>query len=229
MKYNDVIKRLRHLGDEKTRKVWKRHGAPREHFGVKIGEIRALAKTIGKDQQLAERLWNAKYVEGNILATLIAEPRKMTKKELQTWVKQIDFWVVSEHFAQDLVVKSPHRDALMRKWVRSRNEYVKLAGVYLIRKMPKKNVEIKDSEFKELLKLIEKEIHKQTERLKQAMAYALIAIGKRNPRLNKEAVKAAKRIGNVELNVTDTSAKVPDMVEELTDGRVQARWETLVP
>lgn len=229
MKYNDVIKRLRHLGDEKTRTAWKRQGAPKEHFGVKIGELRILARTIGKDQQMAQRLWNTKYIDAKILATMIAEPKKMTRKELETRVKQIDFWLVSEHFAQNLVVKNPHRDELMRKWMRSRNEHIKLAGVNLLRKMPNKNVEIPDKEFKDYLKLIEKEIHKQTERLKQAMVYALIAIGKRNPRLNKEAIKVAKRIGKVEIDILDTSCKTPDIVEELTDGRVQARWETLVP
>ena len=47
-------------------------------------------------------------------------------------------------------------------------------------------------------------------RVKDAMNMALISIGTRNPKLEKKALGAAKRIGKVEVDHGETSCKTPD-------------------
>jgi hypothetical protein len=47
-------------------------------------------------------------------------------------------------------------------------------------------------------------------RVRDAMNSAVIAIGIRNPKLEKKALAAAKRIGQVEVDHGETSCKTPD-------------------
>src|ERR1041385_3724032 len=46
-----------------------------EAYGVSVGDIRALAKTIGRDHALAQKLWNSGVQEGRMLAVFIDDPQ----------------------------------------------------------------------------------------------------------------------------------------------------------
>ncbi|MCQ7029874.1 DNA alkylation repair protein, partial [Escherichia coli] len=78
---------LKSLGDDARRKHNTKAGAPDNQFGVKLGDIRALAKKIiakksKADHQLALDLWDTGNVEAQLLATLIIKPTSLTADEL---------------------------------------------------------------------------------------------------------------------------------------------------
>ena len=67
----DVLKQLEALGDEKVRAHNTRYGAGDNQFGVKLGDIRALAKKIKSNHELGKALWKTGNVDAQLLATLI--------------------------------------------------------------------------------------------------------------------------------------------------------------
>src|SRR5206468_5977344 len=74
MTVNEILARLKSLGDDARRAHNTKAGAPDNQFGVKLGDIRAMAKKIKTDHELAINLWDTGNVEAQLLATLIIKP-----------------------------------------------------------------------------------------------------------------------------------------------------------
>src|SRR5260370_21898894 len=63
-------------------------------FGISAPVLRALARRIGKNHQLAERLWNSGIHEARLLATLVGESGKVTPQQMERWARDFDSWDV---------------------------------------------------------------------------------------------------------------------------------------
>jgi 3-methyladenine DNA glycosylase AlkD len=87
MTVKEVLAQLEPLGDDARRKHNTKAGAPDNQFGVKLGDIRAIAKTIKTDHQLALKLWDTGNVEAQLLATLIIKPKSLSADELDTMTR----------------------------------------------------------------------------------------------------------------------------------------------
>src|SRR5262245_64998919 len=75
MTLNETLKQLKALGNEKTRAHNTKYGAGDNQFGVKHGDIRALAKKLQFNQELAMPLWETGNVDAQLLATLLIKPK----------------------------------------------------------------------------------------------------------------------------------------------------------
>ena len=82
-----IVKELRSLGTESTKRTLMRHGAPDSIFGVKIEELKKIQKRVKKDHELALALFDTGIGDAMYLAGLIADDEKMTKKDLQRWIE----------------------------------------------------------------------------------------------------------------------------------------------
>ncbi len=51
-------------------------------LGIPVPELRAIAKNLGKDHQLALELWKTRIAEARILASMVAEPDRLTEEEM---------------------------------------------------------------------------------------------------------------------------------------------------
>jgi hypothetical protein len=74
MTVTEILAQLKSLGDDARRVHNTKAGAPDNQFGVKLGDIRAMAKKIKTDHELALNLWDTRNVEAQLLATLIIKP-----------------------------------------------------------------------------------------------------------------------------------------------------------
>ena len=70
MTLKDTLAQLESLGNEKVRAHNTKYGGGTNQFGVKLGDIRALAKKIRTDHELALALWKTGNVDAQLLATL---------------------------------------------------------------------------------------------------------------------------------------------------------------
>src|SRR5438105_1008367 len=84
----EIVKELKPLGSESIKKVLLKHGIQEPLLGVKVDELKKIQKRIKKDYQLALDLYDTGIYDAMYLAGLIADDRKMTKKDLQHWVDQ---------------------------------------------------------------------------------------------------------------------------------------------
>src|SRR6266436_1691052 len=79
-------------------------------------------------------------------------------------------------------------------WSRRREEFVKRASFSLIANLTYKDEAAANARFARFLRVIEREAHDERNFVKKAVNWALRNIGKRNVRLNREAIQAAERI-----------------------------------
>ncbi len=207
---DDVMKTLEAAGTAQNRKVYARHGVGPDQFGVSFKELRALGKQLKGDNKLATDLWKTKNHDARILATMVADPGTVTEAMLDRWVKQIRDYPLADEFAGNLVYRSPFARQKMEEWTDSDKEFVAQCGWVLLTKLAMEDKELEDEYFGGYLGEIESDIHSAPNRAKYSMNSALIAIGMRDPALQKVALEAAKRIGTVEVDHGETGCKTPD-------------------
>ncbi len=76
-------------------------------LGVTVPLMRKLAKEIGTDHKLALELWETGIHEARVVATLIDDPKQVTKSQMSRWVRQIDNWGVCDACCGVLFDKTP--------------------------------------------------------------------------------------------------------------------------
>src|SRR5690349_1324207 len=82
-----ILAEIKPLGSEGYKRVLFNHGITEPCFGVKIEELKKIQKRIKMDYRLALDLFDTGNYDARYLAGLIADDAKMTKKDLQHWVK----------------------------------------------------------------------------------------------------------------------------------------------
>lgn len=205
------MKQLKKLGTAQNRKIYARHGAGDNTFGVSFANLYAIQRKIKINHGLAQQLWKTGNSEARILALLVADPGQLTAAQARAWLAEICNYGMTLYLAA-LVAKTSFADTLMYAWMKSRDEYPRACGYDILAiRMRAKDASISDANLKQILGTIEKEIHGSANRARYSMNSAVISIGTRRS-VMKDAVAAAKRIGPVEVDHGDTSCETPDAV-----------------
>jgi 3-methyladenine DNA glycosylase AlkD len=217
-----VLRELKELADPKVRAKMAYFGvhAPKA-YGISAPVLHLLAKQVGKDHRLARELWTTGLHEARILATLIGESEKVTAAEMERWVRDFDSWDVVDAACCYLYTHAKPAWNKAAAWSRRREEFVKRASFSLVAYLSYKDKTAPDARFVRFLRVIEREAHDERNFVKKAVNWALRNIGKRNVRLNREAIRAAERIRR-----QDTSAArwiAADALRELKSDAVQRR------
>lgn len=208
MNFEEVMQQLEAFGSAQTRKTYGRHGIKNAMFGVSFANLGALTKKLKVNQELALQLWASGNHDAQTLATMIADPKLMSPGLLEDWAKSLTNYPISDAFAR-LAARTPLAQKKFEKWMNHRNEWISHTG-WLMLAQAAGNSDLPDSYFENQLATIEREIHGRPNRVRHVMNSALIAIGGRNPGLQKQALAAAKKIGKVEVDHGDTNCKTPD-------------------
>jgi 3-methyladenine DNA glycosylase AlkD len=190
-----VLRQLKGLADSKVRAKMAYFGVdvPKAH-GISAPVLHQFAKQIGKDHPLARQLWATGIHEARILATLIGESEKVTAAEMDRWVCDFDAWDVVDAACGYLYAQAKPAWKKAAEWSQRREEFVKRASFSLIAYLSYKDKAATDGRFTRCLRVIEREAHDERHFVKKAVNWALRNIGKRNIRLNREAIRAAERI-----------------------------------
>lgn len=185
----------------------KRHGEKRNVEGMARFGIRAkkvcgvskpkldeIAKRIGKNHALGLKLWNTGIHDARLLGVLISEPRLVTSRQMERWVRDFDNWDVCDGSCCHLFVDAKPAWKKAFTWSRRRREFEKRAGFALAAFLAVHDKAAGDAGFRKFLKVIECEAWDERNFVKKAVNWALRNIGKRNRRLNREAIATAERI-----------------------------------
>jgi 3-methyladenine DNA glycosylase AlkD len=209
MTLTEVMRELESMGTEQNRKVYRRHGFGDNQFGVSFANLNKLAKSIKKDNALAEQLWLTGNGDARNLATMIADPKSMAAATLISWIQSIGAYVHADLVGAKVAAKHPEAGAVMTRCMKSKREFEQQVG-WDIAGVAAMNGTMTDAEASRLLETIEKSIHKAPNRARHAMNGAVIAIGLRGPAFKKKAIAAARRIGKVEVDHGETGCVTPD-------------------
>jgi len=216
------LRELVGLGDPKVRAKMAYLGVhvPQAH-GSSTPVLQQFAKQIGKDHRLAQQLWKSGIHEARILATLIAESEKVTAAEMDRWVRDFNSWDVVDAACCYLYAHARPAWSKAVAWSGRREEFAKRASFSLIAYLSYKDKAAPDARFVRFLRVIEREAHDERNFVKKAVNWALRNIGKRNTRLNREAIRAAERIHRQSSRAARWIAT--DALRELKSDAVQTR------
>ncbi|MEW5798435.1 MAG: DNA alkylation repair protein [Bacteroidota bacterium] len=191
-------------------------------FGVNTPTLRKLAQQIGTDHRLALSLWKAGYHEARVLASLIADPEKVTERLMEQWVRDFDSWAICDACCAELFDNTPFAISKAFEWSKNETEYVKRAGFVMMAALAVHRKELDDGVFKKFFPVIEHESNDGRNFVKKAVNWALRQIGKRNTRLHAEAMKVAVKLSKQE----DSTARWigADAIKDLQSDAVRRKF-----
>jgi 3-methyladenine DNA glycosylase AlkD len=193
MTVNEIFARLESLGDDARRAHNRKAGAPDNQFGVKLGDIRAMAKRIKTNQELALNLWKTGNVDAQLLATLIIKPKSLSADELDKLTRSTTCAQVADWLNANVVAQHPEKESLREKWMKAKDRWAARAGWNLTASLVSKDVDGLD--LPALLDRIEKEMPDAMPEVQWSMNNTLGAIGIRHAKHRKRAIAIGEKIG----------------------------------
>ncbi|UDM02075.1 DNA alkylation repair protein [Streptomyces longhuiensis] len=168
----EVMAELAALEDPKARAVNEKHG---DDHGVNLGKLRALAKRLKTQQDLARGLWETDDTAARLLALLICRPKAFGRDELDAMVREARASKVHDWLVNYVVKKNPHAEELRLAWSADEDPVVASAGWALTTERVAKKPDGLD--LSALLDIIEAEMKDAPDRLQWAMNHCLAQIG----------------------------------------------------
>ncbi len=226
MTKEDVLKELKSMGDERTKNTFLKHGAKEPFYGVKVGDMKKIVKKVKKNHELSLELYNSGNGDAMYLAGLIADENKITKKDLENWVKKANWYMISEYTVAWIASESQYGWELGNKWFKSEDERIASSGWSTLASLAsiKPDEELDIKAYEKLLEYVGDNIHDAPNRVRYTMNGFVIAVAAYIPALTKKAIKIAEKIGKVHVEMGGTACKVPlatDYIQNLIDkGRV---------
>jgi len=222
MSYEEILQMLEENANPESIAGMARAGITPEHaYGVKIPVLRKIAKNAGRNSELAKKLWSKNTRETRILACMIEDPSTITEEQMEEWVKEFDYWEICDQCIMNLFDRTEFTNRKIFEWTKRGEEYVKRAGFALIARLAWSDKTKSNEEILEFLPLIIREANDERNMVKKAINWALRQIGKRNLFLNKEALKTAEEIMEMETKSAQWIAS--DAIRELTSESVLKR------
>src|SRR5215212_12255880 len=110
----EVMAELAELEDPRIREVNARHG---DDHGVNLGRLRALAKRLKTQQELARELWETEDTAARLLALLICRPKAFERDELDLMLRQARTPKVHDWLVNYVLKKHPQVEELRVAWL----------------------------------------------------------------------------------------------------------------
>ncbi|MFC0100576.1 DNA alkylation repair protein [Micromonospora marina] len=185
-----VTAELAALDDPKIRAVNERHG---DDHGVNLGRLRAIAKRLKTQQELARELWATGDSAARLLALLICRPKAYGRDELDAMLREARTPKVHDWLVNYVVKKSPHAEPLRLAWSADPDPVVASAGWALTVDRVARNPDGLD--LAGLLDVIEAEMATAPDRLQWAMNHCLAQIGIEHAAYRDRAIGIGERLG----------------------------------
>ena len=185
----EVMAELAALEDPQARAVNEKHG---DDHGVNLGKLRAVAKRLKTQQDLALQLWATGDTAARLLALLICRPKAFGRDELDAMLREARTPKVHDWLVNYVVKKSQHAEELRLAWTADPDAVVASAGWALTTDRVAKNPEGLD--LAGLLDVIEAELKDAPDRLQWAMNHCLAQIGIEHPAHRARAIDIGERL-----------------------------------
>ncbi|MFF5225961.1 DNA alkylation repair protein [Dactylosporangium sp. NPDC000521] len=185
----EVMAELAALEDPKARAVNERHG---DDHGVNLGKLRAIAKRLKTQQDLAVQLWGTGDTAARLLALLICRPKAFTGDELDAMLRDARAPKVHDWLVGYVVKKHPAVEELRVAWLADDDPVVAGAGWALTTdRVAKKPAGL---DLAALLDTIEADMKDAPDRLQWAMNHCLAQIGIEHPDHRARAIAIGERL-----------------------------------
>lgn len=193
MTVHEILAQLQSLGDDARRAHNTKAGAPDNQFGVKLGDLRVIAKKIKTNHELALALWDTGNVEAQLLATLIIKPKSLSADDVDKLTRSTTCAQVADWLNSYVVAEHPEKETLRQKWMKAKDRWAARAGWHFTASRINKGAD--DLDLPALLDRIEKEMPKAKPEVQWTMNNTLAAIGIHDAKLRQRAIAIGEKIG----------------------------------
>lgn len=184
-----LLAELAALDDPRMREVNERHG---DDHGVNLGKLRAIAKRLKTQHELALELWATDDTAAKLLALLICRAKAFSRDELDRMLREARAPKVHDWLVNYVVKKHPASEELRLAWLGDADAVVASAGWALTSDRVVKRPEGLDLDA--LLDTIEAEMRDAPARLQWEMNTTLAQIGIAHPQHRARALAIGERL-----------------------------------
>jgi 3-methyladenine DNA glycosylase AlkD len=189
--------------------------------GIGMPRLRQMGRDLGPDHQLAEALWATGVHEARMLAAFVDDSDLVTEAQMERWAGGFDSWDLCDTVCGSLFDRTPFAHDKAVAWSGREEEFVKRAGFATMAWLAVHDRKAGDDRFLAFLPHVELGAGDDRKLVRKAVSWALRQIGKRNARLNWEAVACADRIRKQGSRSARWVAS--DAIRELTGDAVRER------
>jgi 3-methyladenine DNA glycosylase AlkD len=202
-------------------------------FGVKVADLKLIARQIKGNQSLALELFATGNSDAMYLAGMVADGSQMTRQQLESWAKGASWHMISDYPVAWVATESPHARQLAMKWIKSKRETIATSGwcTYsgIVAVTPDEQLDL--DEIRGLLDQVVERIDATPDRVRYTMNGFVISVGTYVKPLLSKAKAIARKLGPVSVNMGDTACKVPlasDYIAKVESmGRVGKKRKTI--
>ena len=231
MNVSEVLNLLKENQNERGIKSWQAMGDSTgglSSYGIGLTQLRKLAKKVGKDHQLAGKLWQSKYYDAKVIALLIDEADLLTRQQVEQQVENLNAGMLSHVFSScdATLAKAPFVVELTQDWLISKDKMRRSCGYGLLYELSKnnRNKKLTDEFFLEWITHIDSTIDNEENWVRLSQGGALMGIGKRNKTLNEASIKVAERVGPIKYSDGDRKCEPFDVLKHLTSDSLKKKF-----
>ena len=214
MEFDQIIQEFERLSDVDFAENMKKFGIRYvKSYGLRLPQIRKVAKQCGKNHDLALKLWNHGYHETYLMATLVEESEKVSSKQLNDWVNTFYSWDLVDQACINLL-------RFIFIWCDSDEEFVKRTAFSLIAVLA---VHEKESDFEIYFDIIEEASKDNRNFVKKSVNWAIRQIGKIDLENNRKALDLAYEILEIDNKASKWVAR--GAIRELESEKVRSKFK----
>jgi 3-methyladenine DNA glycosylase AlkD len=222
VKVSEIIRKLESMSVPSNKEGMARFGINADNaLGISMPALRKFAKETGKDHALAMALWDTNIHEARIMAALVDVPKQVTEAQLDQWASELDSWDVCDQCCSNLFDKTAFAYEKCFEWTKDEREFVKRAGFVMMATLAVHDKRAGDEEFRQFFPVMLRECGDERNFVRKAVNWALRQVGKRNLRLNQEAIEVCS-----EMKLLDSKSArwiASDALRELQSAAVQQK------
>lgn len=193
MNLKETLTQLEALGNEKMRAQNSKHGAGDHQFGVRLGDLRKLAKKIKTHHELALALWETGNIDARLLGILLIKPKSLSAEEMDRMVRSVTFVQVVDWLNAYVVKHHPDKETLRQAWMATDDPMAARAGWSLTAERVVRSPDGLD--LSALLDRIEAEMGTAAPEVQWTMNSCLVEIGIHFPDHRQRALAIGERLG----------------------------------
>lgn len=221
MEFDQIIQEFERLSDVDFAENMKKFGIRYvKSYGLRLPQIRKVAKQCGKNHDLALKLWDHGYHETYLMATLVEESEKVSSKQLNDWVNTFYSWDLVDQACINLLRFIPEARENIFIWCDSDEEFVKRTAFSLIAVLA---VHEKESDFEIYFDIIEEASKDNRNFVKKSVNWAIRQIGKIDLENNRKALDLAYEILEIDNKASKWVAR--GAIRELESEKVRSKFK----
>lgn len=192
----DVVAYLRTIGSDANREGMQGYGIRVERaLGITHGDQRKIGRAIGSDHQRALELFDSGVTEAQFIASITADPKRMTMDDCRRWASTFDSWDIVDGVT-DFFVDTDHWHTLIDEFAADEREFVRRAAFAMMAWSAVHRKKEPETTFLGFLPLIRHHARDERNFVWKAVSWALRSIGKRSHALNEAALDLARELAD---------------------------------